>query len=304
MGDSFTKLFSSIIDSTVWAEDDTTRIVWVTMLAMADQHGYVGASVPGLAARARKTVRETVTALKKLMAPDPYSRTKDHEGRRIVEVERGWTLLNYRKFRDARDDEARREYERERKRDQRSKDVRDIVRDSPGQTGTDGDTAGQPGQVDDVPSGPVLSAQAEADPLSLPGSGSPPKPPDQSKAGAKWPASEWLKLFGARWIAKYGGLKYGGGDATARAIGQLRDIIADLPEPDAIAAQARAAEMLTEFFDDVAPKVLDARHPFTFFVTAFSGLRVPRLASRSLPEKVQQTREAGRRFLERHEGER
>ena len=65
-----------------------------------------------------------------------------------------------------------------------------------------------------------------------------------------------------------------------------------------------SAEMLTEFFDDVAPKVLDARHPFTFFVTAFSGLRVPRLASRSLPEKVQQTREAGRRFLERHEGER
>lgn len=109
MAESFTKLFSSILESTIWFEDDSTRLVWVTMLAMADQHGYVGASVLGLAARARVTPEQAEAALRKFLAPDPHSRSKQHEGRRIEVVERGWVLLNYRRFRDARDQERRRE---------------------------------------------------------------------------------------------------------------------------------------------------------------------------------------------------
>jgi hypothetical protein len=37
----FTKLLSSITDSTIWGESDGVRIVWVTMLAMADRRGRV-----------------------------------------------------------------------------------------------------------------------------------------------------------------------------------------------------------------------------------------------------------------------
>ena len=85
----FTKLFNSIITSTIWCEDDKTRIVWITLLAMADKTGSVASSVPGLAKSANVTIEECESALAKLMAPDKYSRTKDHEGRRVSLIDGG-----------------------------------------------------------------------------------------------------------------------------------------------------------------------------------------------------------------------
>ena len=96
---SYTKLFSSIITSTIWMEDDKTRILWITLLAMADQHGEVYSSIPGLARVAGMSVGEAVAALEKLLGPDEYSRTPDYEGRRIAPIEGGWELLNHAKYR-------------------------------------------------------------------------------------------------------------------------------------------------------------------------------------------------------------
>ena len=70
MSVTFTKLFSSITASTIWAARDQTRIVWITMLAMADQHGRVWASIPGLANIARVSIPDTEVALAELMGPD------------------------------------------------------------------------------------------------------------------------------------------------------------------------------------------------------------------------------------------
>ena len=90
----YTKLFSSIIASTIWREDkEIIKIVWITMLAMADKNGTVEASVPGLADMARVTVKECEKSLKCLQAPDAYSRTKEHEGRRIEPIDGGWLVL-------------------------------------------------------------------------------------------------------------------------------------------------------------------------------------------------------------------
>lgn len=80
------------------------------MLAMANKHGFVFASIPGLANRARVSIEATEEAIKKFQQPDPYSRTKDFDGRRIEEVDGGWKLLNYAKHRAIRDEEERREY--------------------------------------------------------------------------------------------------------------------------------------------------------------------------------------------------
>jgi hypothetical protein len=113
MSITFTKLFSSITESTVWCEPDSTRIVWITMLAMADREGRVWASVPGLAGRARVSVKACREALKCFLSPDIDSRTKEHEGRRIEEIDGGWRLLNHAKYRELRDQEARKEYQRE-----------------------------------------------------------------------------------------------------------------------------------------------------------------------------------------------
>jgi len=69
------------------------------MLAMADKDGEVMASIPGLADRAKVTLEECQAALACFLGPDEWSRTKDHGGRRIEEIDGGWRLLNFDKFR-------------------------------------------------------------------------------------------------------------------------------------------------------------------------------------------------------------
>jgi hypothetical protein len=96
---AYTKLHQSLVTSTIWREPHPTRIVWITMMALADQHGEVMASVPGLADASRVSIRECEAALASFLAPDPYSRTKDFEGRRIEEIDGGWSLLNHPKYR-------------------------------------------------------------------------------------------------------------------------------------------------------------------------------------------------------------
>ena len=117
---TFTKLFSSITESTVWCEPAHTRLVWITMLAMADRQGRVWASIPGLANRARVPVEDTEKALETFLAPDKYSRTEDFEGRRIEPIDGGWRLLNYEKYRAIRDIETTREVAREHMRRKRA----------------------------------------------------------------------------------------------------------------------------------------------------------------------------------------
>lgn len=104
----FTKLWSMIVNSTIWRDEMHVKVVWVTMLAMADRDGYVTSSLPGLADVARVPLDQTIDALQRLSSPDPYSRTKDHEGRRIEEVEGGWHILNYLKYRNLKSQEERR----------------------------------------------------------------------------------------------------------------------------------------------------------------------------------------------------
>jgi len=112
VGYRYTKLFEQILESTVWCEPDSTRVVWITMLAMSDRDGEVLASVPGLANRAHVTVDQAREALTCFLSPDPDSRTKDYEGRRIAEIDGGWVLLNHVKYRDLLDAEAEKERKR------------------------------------------------------------------------------------------------------------------------------------------------------------------------------------------------
>lgn len=99
----FVKLYSSILESSIWTEDSDTRIVWITMLAMADSQGYVDAAVSGLARRANVSLPKCKEALSKLEAPDEYSKSAAYAGRRIQKVERGWIILNYQEYRERRD---------------------------------------------------------------------------------------------------------------------------------------------------------------------------------------------------------
>jgi len=119
----YAKLSSALVTSTVWRESATTRVVWITMLSLADRHGEVQGSVPGLADLARVTVPECRTALTCFLSPDPDSRTKAHGGCRVEEIDGGWALLNYAKFRDLYSAEHRRELGRARAARHRAKKV-------------------------------------------------------------------------------------------------------------------------------------------------------------------------------------
>lgn len=98
---AFVKIHGEILDSSVWSLPHATRIVWVTMLAMADEHGIVAASVDGLARRAVVSFKECETALKVFLGPDPNSRDGT-TGERVEKVPGGWLVLNHAEYRDRR----------------------------------------------------------------------------------------------------------------------------------------------------------------------------------------------------------
>lgn len=100
MSEGYTKLFSDLVDSSIWDEDPKTCKVWVTLLALANWEGYIRGSVSWLARKARVDLQSCREALDKFAAPDPHSRTPDNEGRRIEVLPDGWLLLNYLIFRD------------------------------------------------------------------------------------------------------------------------------------------------------------------------------------------------------------
>lgn len=127
MSGQFVKLYGSILTSSVWAESKETRLVWITMLAMADKEGRVDAAIPGLAHAARVTVAECEEALRTFMQPDTYSRTKENDGRRIDEVDGGWVVLNHEKYRDIRTDKQMADAERQRRHRERTETLSESV---------------------------------------------------------------------------------------------------------------------------------------------------------------------------------
>lgn len=138
MANGFTKLHSGILASTIWRESPAVKVVWITLLAMADQHGIVEATVPGLAAFANVSVEETEASLDKFLSPDKYSRTPDCEGRRIEVIDGGWQLLNYQKYREKLSEEDRKRQAVGRQQKYRDRLARDAKRNA-SVTGRDDD---------------------------------------------------------------------------------------------------------------------------------------------------------------------
>lgn len=184
---AYTKLFNSIVTSTIWTEDDRTRIVWITMLALADKNGEVQASIPGLARIAGVPVADTESALERFLSPDPYSRTPDDEGRRIEKIEGGWALLNHAKYREMASREELRDAEAKRKaryRDRLSRKMSQNVPDSPGHVPQ---CPENPAQADtDTDS----KAEAEAEACT----GTPPGPETDLPSGSDEPPASKLAM--------------------------------------------------------------------------------------------------------------
>lgn len=100
MVDHYTKLWSRILDSTLWHEDRDLILLWIVMLAKKDKDHIVRTPIPELADKAKISLARCEECLAKLASPDKYSRTKDHGGRRIKEVDEGWLVLNGGKYQE------------------------------------------------------------------------------------------------------------------------------------------------------------------------------------------------------------
>lgn len=121
---SYTKLANSILTSTIWMEDDQTRIVWFALMAMADKNGEVQASIPGLANVARVPVESCRAAIARFLSDDPDSRTKTDDGKRLAEIRGGWVLINHQEYRQLASDEDRKQKAAERQKRFRDRNAR------------------------------------------------------------------------------------------------------------------------------------------------------------------------------------
>ena len=97
----YNKIFTKILDSSIWLEPTPTRIVWITMIAAMDETGFCAfAAVGNIAGRARVSLEEAKKAVEILSNPDVDSGDPDNEGRRIEKVPGGWLVLNAEKYRN------------------------------------------------------------------------------------------------------------------------------------------------------------------------------------------------------------
>lgn len=117
----YTKLFSSIVASSIWDEDKNTKILWVTMLALKGANQIVESTERFLAISSRLTSQECADALAKLESPDPASKSNEWEGRRIKRVEGGWLILNGERYSQMLTLQERRQYNSEKQKEYRAR---------------------------------------------------------------------------------------------------------------------------------------------------------------------------------------
>jgi hypothetical protein len=99
----FIKVYMTrMTSSSLWEERLCVRVMFLWMLGVADEDGVVLLHTPtNLARLANMSLDDANHAIARLEAPDPLSRTKDEEGRRILRLaEGGWTVVNARAYRE------------------------------------------------------------------------------------------------------------------------------------------------------------------------------------------------------------
>lgn len=120
----YAKVFHQIFDSSI-ADNYKLRHFFMDLLVLADVNGVVDMTPTAISSRTRIPIEEVKTYLRALEQPDPESRTKEHQGRRIALVDDhrtwGWLIINYPRFRELASEEQRRAKTRDRVRRFRSK---------------------------------------------------------------------------------------------------------------------------------------------------------------------------------------
>lgn len=117
------KIFESIYDGSLACGDWEALIVFQQLIVLADQDGVI--DMTSIALHRRTTIPLDIIekGLNALQEPDPISRSKDEDGRRIVLLDEergwGWVIVNYSYYRDLAKEADRREKNKESQRKSR-----------------------------------------------------------------------------------------------------------------------------------------------------------------------------------------
>jgi hypothetical protein len=100
----FAKIYGSTFQGSL-GQDWRLRSLWWDLLALCDWHGRIKDDYGGIAAKTCRNIDDVVNGMAELMKPDPCSRSKKLEGRRVWWIDekrpqRGFQIVNYAKYRD------------------------------------------------------------------------------------------------------------------------------------------------------------------------------------------------------------
>lgn len=103
-GSGYTPVFNSMLDGTLFGKWPHTGI-WACLMSQIDRRGHIDVVPALLAAKIGVPVELFMSCMSDFMKPDPESRTKDFEGRRLELLEPssrnwGWKVLNHESYRN------------------------------------------------------------------------------------------------------------------------------------------------------------------------------------------------------------
>ncbi len=125
----FAKVFGQIFDSSI-AEDYNCRRMFMDLLVLADPTGAVDMTHEAISRRTNVPIEEVRKYIDQLCQPDPASRSKLEDGKRLVQLDKhrdwAWQIVNYGHYRKLKDQEALRSYFRDAQRKARAKKKKEL----------------------------------------------------------------------------------------------------------------------------------------------------------------------------------
>lgn len=109
---TYAPIWSMLVDSSVWEEEDHVLRVFIGLLALKDMEHVVSLDTYQITRRLHMDYEKVEDALKVLSSPDKRRPNQEHQGRRIVKVADGWFVVNGQKYKEEMQKEQKRARDR------------------------------------------------------------------------------------------------------------------------------------------------------------------------------------------------